>query len=82
MQVALLPIDEDRVWPPDLCQGFPVERDLSDSTGVELQSGVGPGLPKVAVKTVHLMITMTNATATTLSEEAGHLAKLVDWPNG
>ena len=64
MQVALLPIDEDRVRPPDLCQRFPVERDLSDSTRVELESWVRPGLPKVAVETVHLSLMMMMMTMT------------------
>ena len=54
VQVALLAVYENRVWPPDLRQRFPVERDLRDSTGVELKSWVRPGLPEVAVETVHL----------------------------
>ena len=64
VQVALLAVDEDGVWPPDLCQRFPVKRDLSDATGVELESWVRPGLPEVAVETVHLMV-MTLMTITT-----------------
>ena len=65
VQVALLAVDEDGVRPPDLCQRFPVKRDLSDATRVELESWVRPGLPEVAIETVHLM-TMKTTTMITM----------------
>ena len=55
VKIGVFSIDDNCVWPPDLRQRFPVERDLRDSTGVELKSWVRPGLPEVAVETVHLV---------------------------
>ena len=40
VQIALLPVHKHRVRPPDLRERFPVERDLSDSARVELESRV------------------------------------------
>ena len=49
VQIALLPVHKHRVGPPDLRERFPVERDLSDSARVELESRVRPRLSEVTV---------------------------------
>ena len=54
VQIALLPVHKHRVRPPDLRERFPVERDLSDSARVELESRVRPRLSEVTVQAVDL----------------------------
>lgn len=54
MQIAIFPVDEERVWHPYLLKEGPVEGQFRDPDGVVREAMVDPALTEVAVEGVDL----------------------------